>query len=79
MFRCACGHREEDHAEDGSCRVPECRCERFTPIPEMPQRWGTDASAWGGIARSEQRVIHVLQRRQGIVFGSSGIIVAREL
>jgi len=35
MSQCVCGHPEEAHLFGGRCRVPECMCDRFWPIPEI--------------------------------------------
>ena len=35
MSYCVCGHPEEAHLFGGRCRVPECTCDRFWPIPEV--------------------------------------------
>ena len=40
MSYCVCGHPEEAHLFGGRCRVPECTCDRFWPIPEIAaQMW----------------------------------------
>ena len=38
MMVCICGHEEVDHVRGGRCRVPECPCERFQPVPQVDQR-----------------------------------------
>jgi len=39
MMVCICGHPEVDHVLGGRCRVPECPCDRFQPVPQVHQRW----------------------------------------
>lgn len=34
-MHCMCGHDERDHVHGGRCRVPDCPCERFQPVPEI--------------------------------------------
>ena len=38
MRLCICGHPEGDHVFGGPCRVPECPCDRFQPIPEVADK-----------------------------------------